>query len=969
MSDALVKLKDPVPDFKYFAEDQVLTAADLNRVVDFLDQQDRMTRTYTLGVGIVCGLEPGLQAFSRISVTAGTAITTDGDLLVVEKDTLYTHFADFRDPNAKYPTFRKANGQIIPMWELGIDGRAGRTSLTKFDNGTNPQLDSLVPMLYLESFLEPQEECEGQDCDKRGDRQVRNLKAVLVKQSDIAATVQPLAKAALALPRLSASRLNLGKNRITSYKGANGLAQRYSVAINASKQSAAGAFQKLLGSAFRPMLDSVVEGNVNWVNLLNQARFSPNNNSLRIQYVYGFFHDLVDAWNEWRECACKLSADCLPDPELFPKHIVLGELSVNVATTERTRHYFRPSTLLQRGDESVARCHFLMRRIDVLLRSFRSSKIDQLRLTPSKSICHRLSMRAIPYYYFDLANTPNPRSAWSFAAQQLEATGDIHAYHANEDADASVEAKTPFAYGRLNYDFLRIEGHLDRDVEEVEKELETLRKQHNVPFQILSVQVDDVIDKVRMPGKLRFPDLDAIFRLKKIDVLNAVHAAHDFGVFARTKLDEVDEHAQKDEAKTHIDSFNLEMKKTIESLPRNLEQFNQKNTTAFKSSLEKSYRAAEHFERVSTDIFRSTKPSPIQEFLQAERFRDYGILLELYEKRKIKVKEKSIFANFYTEQPGIEHLGGVPIGGTFVLVYEADSRQILADFCLPYYAYFDMSTLEPEELEEPVEPAPQPIPIPRPPIVLDPPYIFLPDPWININKYIIDTLRGDAITKALEKSRVDINTEFVVKLNKASLEFGTRITDRVGQAKSDLQQDFNLRISQNQKDIKTDFDEQVSDTRRIFATEVQSKIDIINWRNDSGKTKMDVGDLLGGATVSVDPKLFNIIEDINLTRNLQNKLQTKQALGGALTLEETAALKGADSRLTNLVIEATKQPALTAAVPDATAKAVVEQLRHISLGIDSKANRRKLVTRFNLLQANSFTGKQLGALKSVLDRP
>ena len=52
----------------------------------------------------------------------------------------------------------------------------------------------------------------------------------------------------------------------------------------------------------------------------------------------------------------------------------------------------------------------------------------------------------------------------------------------------------------------------------------------------------------RVPWSLRFPDLDAMFRLKKIDVLNSVRDATDFGVFAKTQIDQVQTHAQKQEA-------------------------------------------------------------------------------------------------------------------------------------------------------------------------------------------------------------------------------------------------------------------------------------------------------------------------------------------------------------------------------------------------------------------------------------
>ncbi len=966
MTDALVKLKDPIPDFKYFAEDQILTAGDLNRVVDFLDRQHRMTRSYTLGVGIVCGLEPRRLPFSRASVTRGAAISTDGDLFVLEADTVYTHFAEFKDPDAKYQSFRKANGQIIPMWELSTATGPGRISLTQFENSTNADFDELVVALYLESFLEAEEECDGPDCDKRGDRQVRNLKCLLVRQSDIAATVQPPAKAALALPRLDTFRINLGGNRITSYIGSAGLANRYSRAIAETKRQVVRAFQQMLASPFRPMVESVVDGNVNWVGLLNQARFRALNNTPRIQYVYAFYQDLVDAWNEWRECACQLPGDCLPDPNQFAKHVVLGEVDVNVATIERTRHYFRPSALLKQGDEAMARCHFLLRRIDVLLRAFQASSIREIRLTPSKSKCHPLAARAIPYYLSDRPNAPRPRSAWSFESQQTESVGHILSYHASDDAEASEEAKKPFSFGSLDYEFLRIEGHLGRRIDDVESELEKLRKQHNVPFQILSVQVDDIIDRVRIPGKFRFPDLDAIFRLKKIDILNSVHAANDFGQFARVEIDKVGQHAQKEEAKTHIDSFNLEMKKTIRFLPRKLSDFNQENAKKFKSSLEKSFQSAEHFERVSTDIFRPTKASPIQKFLQGKRFRDYGLLLDLYEKRKRKVQEKSIFANFCAGNPGIEHLGGVPVGGTFILIYEADSRRVLADFCLPYFSHFDMTTLEPEELEEPEEPAPQPIPLPRPPIALKPPFVFAPEPWINKNKYRIDTLRGDEIKKQIEKGRVDMKSDFDSTIGKAKVEFKGLITDRVNTERVNLENGINQKFMQKESELKSAFDDRVKETKVIFQTEIESKINTVEWKFDKGKTKLNVDDLLDGRSVAIDPDMFKIVEEINVTRDTQNRLQTKKALGGSLSLEEEAALKQADNRLTNLVLKATRQPSLTVTTPDAASKAVIDQLRHVSLGIEGTGNRRKLANRFGALQPNSFGARRLGGISTIL---
>ena len=67
-------------DFTVFETDQVLTAAQLNRVADYLDDQERLTRVALLGVGIACGLWPSLQAGS-VRLSHGVGTTTDGDLL------------------------------------------------------------------------------------------------------------------------------------------------------------------------------------------------------------------------------------------------------------------------------------------------------------------------------------------------------------------------------------------------------------------------------------------------------------------------------------------------------------------------------------------------------------------------------------------------------------------------------------------------------------------------------------------------------------------------------------------------------------------------------------------------------------------------------------------------------------------------------------------------------------------------
>jgi hypothetical protein len=50
----------------------------------------------------------------------------------------------------------------------------------------------------------------------------------------------------------------------------------------------------------------------------------------------------------------------------------------------------------------------------------------------------------------------------------------------------------------------------------------------------------------------------------------------------------------------------------------------------------------------------------------------------------VRLSEKASLGSYVKEYPGLEHLGGVPQGGTFMLVYTDKSDRVIGDFCLPY---------------------------------------------------------------------------------------------------------------------------------------------------------------------------------------------------------------------------------------------------------------------------------------------
>ena len=68
-----------------FEANQVLTAAQLNRVVEYLKEQDMLTRRKLIGIGPYCGLAVDHTGGTAptIRISAGCGITSAGNMVVL----------------------------------------------------------------------------------------------------------------------------------------------------------------------------------------------------------------------------------------------------------------------------------------------------------------------------------------------------------------------------------------------------------------------------------------------------------------------------------------------------------------------------------------------------------------------------------------------------------------------------------------------------------------------------------------------------------------------------------------------------------------------------------------------------------------------------------------------------------------------------------------------------------------------
>src|SRR3546814_516070 len=141
--------------YPVFVADQVLTATHLNQVVNYLDEQNRLTRNRLIGIGIVCGLEirftPG-----QIEITKGCGVTSQGYLILQEQKTC-TWYRPYSLPEYFSPEY-KADYEHWEMWELLSAEESlvveGPTSLSGGDDFLDEQVVVLLFEIDRKSVVE-----------------------------------------------------------------------------------------------------------------------------------------------------------------------------------------------------------------------------------------------------------------------------------------------------------------------------------------------------------------------------------------------------------------------------------------------------------------------------------------------------------------------------------------------------------------------------------------------------------------------------------------------------------------------------------------------------------------------------------------------------------------------------------------------------------------------------------------------
>ncbi|AYL94530.1 hypothetical protein [Mucilaginibacter celer] len=524
-----IKLTDITLEYNSFVDSQVLTAKQLNDIVDFFEDQQRLTRTCLIGVGLVCGLSFKGDA-NGITVCKGCGVTTDGDLLYLP-ETVYKNFRAYDNSLIKYPPFYPlgTDSAQMDLWELvAADDKgafpADSSPLTTFKTKTGNELLEMYGLLYLEYYSKDPDACTAIDCDNQGRKQVARPKVLLVSQANMNQIIEQSGSEVIYddiykkyfnaynsyidAPVLAARRVFLNSQNIAS---SSTLTAAFANTAKNGASALVNAIKSLYGT-FKFVLDPQSAYSIDGIAAIINATLSISTAPLQAQYLYDFYKDLLATYNELRALLVDIVYQCCPNIYAFPKHIMLGALTATpTARPTAYRHRFYASPAVSVNREKLNAAINLLDRLSIMSSAFAPSANAGVKITPSVDNSKPVEARAIPFYY---GKTVALAQKWSYS-RWLQGTDKlILGYNASQYSPANDAVVNPLSYSIDGNNFFRIEGHIGKTYTDAMEAVEKIRTETNLPFDVAAIRLGNVtLDDIDINDyACQFNDLEATLR-------------------------------------------------------------------------------------------------------------------------------------------------------------------------------------------------------------------------------------------------------------------------------------------------------------------------------------------------------------------------------------------------------------------------------------------------------------------------
>ena len=505
-----------------FVADQVLTAKQLNDLLNYLDGQDQLTRSSLIGIGIACGLDSSFNGKS-IKIPKGTGVTSTGNLIRFS-DGEYSHFRKYKLPDSLNSLNSLQPYNQFTMYEL-VDKESVKTG-DKEIGASKQFLAEYAVALFLEKETEDLKNCLTDDCEDKGRKVSFTVKPVLIEKKDVKSfdfsgdkfssqNLHPEFAKTL-LPDVALQRLNVPFN---SLKSGEELLDAFQKVVSPDVLKQIAEAYKLSFEIFRGVLELKSNPFEKLESVLAEmSKVAKGNQLIFTQYFYDFISDLIQAYDEFKETGLNTMSACLPDESLFPWHLSLGEATRSSQDgVEDYRNYFIFSPVLNNQKGEVGKLKMLFDRMALLVKSFKwPGDAKEIKITPSMGGKACLSQKAIPFYY----DPSEIFRKWNFSKTKYGKETTNLSYHSgfyNKNSRLAF-VENPLLYDIGHNDFFRIEGHIGKDLKAVYEELLKQRDVFNLPFNIVTLKMGDDASDIAIENSY-YDDLESQFETNRKELL------------------------------------------------------------------------------------------------------------------------------------------------------------------------------------------------------------------------------------------------------------------------------------------------------------------------------------------------------------------------------------------------------------------------------------------------------------------
>ncbi|MFZ4698655.1 MAG: hypothetical protein ACOYMG_01260 [Candidatus Methylumidiphilus sp.] len=525
--------------FPQFVPNQVLTDTQLNLLRDYLDQQERTTRSRLIGDGIVCGFNWDWLATAstastdhKIEVSSGYGLSSDGYLIELQKAAeapyTYTHFKEYRDPEfdetkPAYDSLRltthpwaDATSETptpIKIFEL-LEAQATGSKPLNDLGGLDTSHPEWVLVLYLERNSAKLNACFVTNCDNKGYQINLKVKPLLIKWDDFIKS-NSYKKSNSYSSYASLQSTNLPRIKIKRLT-ASALPDMLVEYIHSNTGALHNIDERINNNEFKKAIE-LLGYNITFLTTPfdNFKDIIPTSATAINQYHYDAVRDVIDALNEFSSAAAEVLPSCFSLRNL-QRHLVLGKMKwIEIDETAdyqksselELRSEFVPSPVGNATQGDIKRLRKLLSRLAAMMSDFNPelAPTSPIRITPSNTLAHPLGARAVPFYFGWGDEIKNNWKTNAFCTSE-----PLWSY--NEENESALQ----YDYNRCS--FLRIEGHLGKTFKDVSTGLRQLQIEGNAEFRVLKTFMDldaklaglrnarnDELDKFGILEKILYP--------------------------------------------------------------------------------------------------------------------------------------------------------------------------------------------------------------------------------------------------------------------------------------------------------------------------------------------------------------------------------------------------------------------------------------------------------------------------------